>query len=166
MSGKTFITNGPSLTLSVDGQSLGSQVEISEGKSVNISSSWDAHCPISKVEILYNGRVVSAKHFSSGSKQGSIETDFETPSNGWIAARLSSNVRDRLFQPMFAHTSPINIYTGTDSIEKKEAARWFDASIESSLEWVGTKGKFYSDRQRKEVKDLFREGQKVYQSML
>ena len=166
VSGKTFITNGPSLTLSVDGQSLGSQVEISPGKSVNISSSWESHYPISKVEILYNGRVVSAKHFSSGSKKGSIETGLETPSNGWIAARLSSNVRDSFFQPIFAHTSPIYIYTGTDSIEKKEAARWFDASIESSLEWVGTKGKFYSDRQRKEVKDLFREGQKVYQSML
>ena len=90
----------------------------------------------------------------------------ETTSAGWIAARLSSRARDSFFQPVFAHTSPVYVNTGRDAPEKREAAKWFDTSIESSLKWVRTKGKFYSDKQRRDVENLFREGQEVYKSML
>ena len=38
--------------------------------------------------------------------------------------------------------------------------------IERSLGWVGNKGKFYTDSQRKEVLDLFKQGQAVYRAML
>ena len=55
---------------------------------------------------------------------------------------------------------------GLDGPEQKEAARWFDQAIERSLEWVRTKGKYYSDSQRREIVDLFRQGQQVYKAML
>ena len=94
------------------------------------------------------------------------ETDVTVASDGWVAARLSSDARDSFSQPVFAHTSPVYVKVGADSSEKKAAARWFDDSIERSLEWVGTKGKFYSDAQRREVADLFRRGQEVYRAIL
>ncbi len=85
--------------------------------------------------------------------------------DGWVAARLSSDARDSFYQPIFAHTSPVYVKTGQDSAEKKESARWFDDSIERSLEWVRARGRFYTDAQRQEVVDLFREGQQVYRAI-
>ena len=86
--------------------------------------------------------------------------------DGWIAARLSSDARDSYLQPIFAHTSPVYVKAGAESSERQDAARWFDDSIERSLGWVGTKGKFYTDSQRREVVDLFRQGQQFYRALL
>ena len=99
-------------------------------------------------------------------KAPGLQADVPADSDGWIAARLRSDVRDSYHQPIFAHTSPVYVKTGIDSTERSEAARGFDASIERDLEWVRTRGKFYNDKQRREIADLFREGQGVYRAML
>ena len=97
---------------------------------------------------------------------GNLKADICVPADGWIVARLSSSTRDSFSQPIFAHTSPVYIKTGLKSAEMKNAAAFFDQEIEDSLIWVGTKGKFYNNRHRKEVIDLFREGQQIYKSLL
>ena len=63
---------------------------------------------------------------------------------------------------MFAHTSPIYLKNGRYSSKRKQSAKWFDDRIEESKYWIGTKGKFYNDKQRREVMDLFNHAQAVY----
>ena len=164
--GRTFITNGPSLGLSVNGEGPGAEVEANPEDALPAVATWVSHYPISRAELLFNGSVVAAESFPAGSTEGRLEADVSVPSDGWLAARLSSSARDSYFQPVFAHTSPVYVTAGVDGPEKKAAAGWFDEAIERSLEWVRTKGKFYNDKQRREVADLFLEGQQVYRSML
>ncbi|MDP7579726.1 MAG: CehA/McbA family metallohydrolase [SAR202 cluster bacterium] len=164
--GATFITNGPALSLEVDGQLPGAEVNAKPGQNLSSIASWTSHYPISRAEILYNGSVVASNFYPSGTKMGNLKADICVPADGWIVARLSSSTRDSFSQPIFAHTSPVYIKTGLKSAEMKNAAAFFDQEIEDSLIWVGTKGKFYNNRHRKEVIDLFREGQQVYKSML
>ena len=95
-----------------------------------------------------------------------MSADLSVPNDGWVAARLFSNTRDSFEQPIWAHTSPVYLKTGAASPERAEAARWFDDHIDKSLDWVTKKGKFYTDSQRKEVLDLFKQGQAVYRAML
>ena len=164
--GKTFITNGPALHLTVDGLEPGSEMEVDPGQVLGTSVRWESHYPLKQVELVYNGTVVKAESFEEGSTAGLFEADISATSDGWIAARAASDTRDSFAQPVFAHTSPVYLRAGVDGPEKKEAARWFDREIEGSLEWVNTRGRFYTDGQRKEVADLFREGQNVYRSIL
>jgi hypothetical protein len=164
--GRTFITNGPALTLSVQDEEPGGEVESAAGRALSTLVTWKSHYPITRVEVLFNGSVVAQERFPQGSTEGRLEADVAAASDGWIAARLSSNARDSYSQPVFAHTSPVYVKTGAGGPEKRDAARWFDDSIERSLEWVGAKGKFYNDRQRREVVDLFRQGQQVYRAMI
>ena len=164
--GRTFITNGPALFLSVHGQEPGGQVEASAGEHLSALVRWQSHYPIKRVELIFNGSVVAHEAFEDGSTEGHLEAEVAAPSDGWIAARLSSDVRDSFAQPIFAHTSPVYVRVGLHGPEKRAAAVWFDTSIDRSLEWVGTKGRFYTDGQRQEIIDLFREGQKVYRAMI
>ena len=164
--GRTFITNGPAVFLSVQGQEPGGKVEARPGDRLSTHVTWKSHYPIKKVEIISNGQVVAHKAFDEGSTEGNLEADVTVPSDGWIAARLASDVRNSFAQPVFAHTSPVYVTTGVGGPEKRAAARWLDDSIETSLEWVRTKGRFYNDGQRQEVLDLFREGQQVYRKMI
>ena len=164
--GRTFITNGPALSLLVDGREPGGAVEASPGSRLSTLVNWKSHHLITRVEVLFNGHVVAQESYPEGSTGGHLEADVVASSDGWVAARLSSDARDSFLEPIFAHTSPVYVKCGLDSPEKKAAARAFDEAIERSLEWVGGKGKFYNDEQRREVVDLFRQGQQVYRAML
>ena len=127
--------------------------------------SWESHYRLKRVELVQNGTVIAAESFEDGSTAGRFEADVSAASDGWIAARAASDTRDSFAQPIFAHTSPVYLKAGVDGPEKKEAAGRFDDEIERSLEWVRARGRFYTDAQRREVIDLFREGQKVYRSI-
>ena len=116
--------------------------------------------------MVFNGRVAAAESFPDGCASGSLEADVPAASDGWIAARLWSRARDSFAQPVFAHTSPVYVVTGQAGPEKRAAAAYFDDGIERSIEWASSKGKFYTDNQRREVVDLFREGQQVYKRAL
>jgi len=164
--GKTFITNGPELSLTVEDHSLGDEIHTSVGTGLGTSVNWKSHYPVGRAEVLFNGSVVAQQSYPEGSTVGQLNVDVVVPSDGWIAARLSSDSRDSYAQPIFAHTSPVYVKCGVDGPEKKAAALGFDKAIGQSLDWVGTKGKFYSDNQRKEIVDLFQQGREVYRSML
>jgi len=164
--GKTFISNGPELSLSVQGEGPGSELATQPGQRLSTVVEWKSHYPIGRAEIVLNGKVVASREMHDGSTAGRLETDIEIPADAWIAARLSGDARDSFAQPVFAHTSPVYVTTGKASEERTEAALWFTDAIETSLAWVRTKGKYYNDGQRREIVDLFREGQQVYKNLL
>jgi len=163
--GRTFITNGPALHLTVQGQEPGSSLEASVDEELAALVSWQSHYAVHRVELLFNGNVVASRSFEQGSHEGTIESDVPATADGWLAARLFSDARDSFAQPVFAHTSPIYVTVGRTGEEKIAAARWLDQSIERSLEWVNKKGRFYNDSQRAEVVDLFREGRQVFRAI-
>ena len=163
--GRTFITNGPALFLSVEGKEPGGVISTRPGERLSVLATWQSHFPIKRVELLFNGDVAMREQFAEGSTHGHLEADLTVASDGWVAVRASSDVRDSFAQPVFAHTSPVYLETGLNGPESRAAGIWFDEAIERSLEWVRARGRFYSDNQRQEVVDLFREAQAVYRAM-
>jgi len=163
--GRTFITNGPAVFLSVQGQEPGGKVEARPSDRLSTIVTWKSHYPIKNVEIVSNGQVAARESFDEGSTQGQFEAEVVARSDGWIAARLGSDVRNSFAQPIFAHTSPVYVATGLAGPEKQAAAKQLDDDIETSLEWVQAKGRFYNDGQRQEVVDLFRAGQDIYRKL-
>ena len=164
--GRTFITNGAALFLRVDEQGPGDTVRCDAGDKVTVTASWQSHYAVERVDVIWNGKVVGSRTLAGNDAQaGALTFDFAVPSDGWLAARLSSHVRDSYFQPVFAHTSPVYVRAGRRSVEQAEAAAFFDRAIDDALGWVQTKGKYANATQRNEVLTLFKEGQAVYQGL-
>ena len=161
-----FITNGPALTLSVDGQGPGAEVETTSGRPLSVAVDWKSHYAVHRVEIVSNGAVAASESFREGSTAGRLAADVSADTDGWVAARVYSSSRDSFAQPVFAHTSPVYVNAGVAGPHRAAAARQFVAEIDDSLEVVSKKGKFYTDAQRKEVFGLFRQGQEIYRSMV
>ena len=165
--GKTFITNGPALYLSVSGEQPGAILCPERGARVPIHASWNSHHPITRIEIVLNGAVVVRQDFPEGRTRGVVESEIILESDGWIAARLGSSSRDSFNQPIWAHTSPVYIRgTEVQSPASKVSARFYDEQIDEGIKWVKTKGRFYNDSQRKEIVDLFRNGQDWYRRLI
>ncbi|MEZ4870264.1 MAG: CehA/McbA family metallohydrolase [Caldilineaceae bacterium] len=163
--GRTFITNGPALTLTVNEQLPGATVETQPGTQVTAQIEWQSHYAVQRVELIWNGQVIQAQHFPNGATTGRLAVDVPIPSDGWLAARVASQVRDSFWQPLYAHTSPVYVTTGLRPPERQAAATYFKQTIETALEWVHHQGKYQSAAQRNEVLALFKEGQAVYQQM-
>ena len=62
--GRSYITNGPVLELSVEGQPPGQVLDLRarQPKQVRAEVRWQAHLPIERVEIIMNGAVVAGEH--------------------------------------------------------------------------------------------------------
>ena len=164
--GRTFITNGPALSLSVNGLEPGSTVNITPGEVLQAEINWQSHYGVSRVELIQNGSTVATREFPKGSRKDSFTTDITANTDGWMAARLGSGARDSFGQAIWAHTSPVYINAeNVPSAERDRDARWLVNQIDESLSWISTGAKFYTDTQRKEVLDLFGNGRDVYVQM-
>ena len=167
--GNCFISNGPSLFLEINEKSMGSDVDISfqKNKKVNAKITWNSYYNIDQIELIFNGNIIENFLINDQQKKGIIDKEIIIPNDGWIAARIKSETRDSFFQPVWAHTSPIYISTGNDKIlERISSANHFIKKIDESLEWIDKKGKFYSNKQRKEILDLHREAKSLYKKLV
>jgi hypothetical protein len=164
--GKTFITNGPALYMTVAGEEPGATLEVEKGTRIPIHANWSSHYAVERVEIVMNGKVVARRDFPEGVKTGHLEAEIIAETDGWIGARLASGSRDSFNQPIWAHTSPVYLSeTGQQSEASIESAKYFTEQIGEGIKWVKTKGRFYTDVQRKEVVDLFKQGQDWYRNL-
>jgi len=165
--GRTFITNGPALLLTVDGEMPGARIDSPNGIPRKISGevSWHSHYPINHIELVHNGSVIQRKGPNKASQSGAWTFDIEIETDGWVAARAYGDARDSFAQAIYAHTSPVYIGTGRPNRIAQESAAFFVRSIDDSIDWVSRIGKFTKNEQREEVLHLFQEGRKVYAAL-
>jgi len=118
---------------------------------------------VDRIELIYNAAVVRRWDRPSGVASEAIREKFTAPTDGWIAARCYSHVRDSYAQEVFAHTSPIYLRSGIPNPVAKPDGAYFVDGIDVALEkWVGHKLRYGTDRQRDEVRDLFRRGRDFF----
>lgn len=159
--GRTFITNGPAVSLQVQGALPGDTLAVSPGGRVSALVEWESHYDVQRVELVWNGRVLASQCLPCGCTRGRFEADLPVLADGWFAARLASTTRDSFCQPIYAHTSPVYVDTGVAPAERVQAAAAFVRGIDDSLDLVQRQGRFHNEAQRREVRDLFRRGQQV-----
>ncbi|MEO2004627.1 MAG: CehA/McbA family metallohydrolase, partial [Candidatus Poribacteria bacterium] len=165
--GRTFITNGPALFLSVDGVAPGSELPSPvAGKRTPITVTWRSFHPLRQVEVVHNGRVVGAvKPHADGQRDASYSVDVALEGDGWVAARGYGDARDSFGHAVFAHTSPVYVGSGV-APRAAESAGYFVRALDEAVAWVATVGKFTGDAQREEVTELFLRGRAEYAALL
>ena len=153
--------------MTASGEEPGATLEVEKGARIPVHANWNSHHSVQRVEIVMNGNVVARRDFPEGVNSGHIEAEIIAESDGWIGARLGSGTRDSFNQPIWAHTSPVYVRgTGTQSEASKRSAKFYAAQIGEGINWVKTKGRFYNDSQRKEIVDLFKQGQDWYRKLV
>ena len=165
--GRTFITNGPALFLTVDGRIPGATLASPQGSRRKLSGqiSWLSHYPLNRVELVHNGEVVQAKECPGGERSGEWQFDVLVEGDGWLAARASGSARDSFNHAVYAHTSPIYIGTGRPAGTAPKSAAFFVRSLDDSLHSIKRSGRFTADSQRQEVVHLFEKGRGFYSSL-
>lgn len=125
-SGRTFVTNAPLLTFTLDGREIGDSIRLTGRRTLRARVSLKSNVPIDHLELVSNGTVVARL-------DGTADTTFNVPVHrtGWYVLRAYSD-KPRLpvldLYP-FASTSPIYVQVGSAPQRSAEDARYF-------LKWI------------------------------
>ena len=160
--GRTFITNGPALQLTLNGCPMGDTVECGSGAELEAEVTFSSFYPIERAELVVNGAVVERWEWPEGRREGALRHGFRAERDGWVAARLWGDSRDSFGQSIYAHSSPSYFRGGAPSAEREADANFFLRSIDESLKWIDSYGRYNNDQQREDVRELFRRGREAF----
>lgn len=166
--GRTFVTNGPLLKFTVNGEDIGSVISVKKGEKISINAKAFCEIPLTAVEIVINGQVMLHADNPDSLNEISIEDSIEISQGGWIALRATTGtVCDWMDNVPSAHTSPI--YLEVDGIAMspiKEDVQTVIGELEYYIQELPNRAKFDTDDQMLEVQRHISEGIKIYKELI
>jgi hypothetical protein len=143
--GHTFLSSGPLIRMSVDGQSVGDTLHLSgNGGTVEVSTSVESIFPVHSLQIIQEGRVVAETANPQGSRRLTLSAQVPVRSDTWLAARAGGPGytqaiahRDELGRGIMAHTSPIYITVRNEwRMHSPETAQYMLTLLHGGLEYI------------------------------
>ena len=157
--GRNFVTNGPMLFASVNGQQAGS-VFPAGTRELRVDVEAVSSGRLINADVIVDGEIVETFHASGDRSRLLGSALVKVQEGGWLAVRCfeehPSTVR-------FAHTSPF--YIGEEPRRDPEQLRFFQQWIEQLIERTSNdSNQSLTSEQRQELIDLFQEAATFYQS--
>ncbi len=131
--GRTFVTNAPLLSFTVEGRAPGDELALPAGLHRLKAQVWmRSAVPLDHVEVIGNGAVVATVPLSADRRAAEGVVDVTVDRSGWLVLRAWSD-RPRLpvldLYP-FASTSPVYVQVGAAPVRSPDDAaffvRWID----------------------------------------
>jgi hypothetical protein len=147
-SGRTFLSGGPLVTLSVDGHEPGGTVGLSGPGTVSVHAAVRSIFPLRSLEVVRNGEVVLRAE-ANGGRHAEISDELRIDGNSWIACRAFGvdYHLDEWGRRVFAHTSPVYVACGGDwTMTDPEGIRYIRTLVEGAREYVRHTAVRRSDR--------------------
>jgi hypothetical protein len=157
--GRTFMTSGPLLSLSVDGRDIGDTVRLAAGRdTVEVEARVDSIFPVNSLQVVVGGAVAAEATDANGAKHLVLKARVRIDRDTWIAARTGGSgyatnaLRHHIEPPpprekpidfskaIIAHTSPVYVTRGAswDAYDER-VARFLLRSIDGGLEHLRTR---------------------------
>jgi hypothetical protein len=153
--GRTLVTNGPWLTLTVDGHGPGTVLDRSPGDTLTVQ----IDCPGDAEVTLAGPDGVLA----TGPGAHTVELDGPL----WLAAVARGTGDDRLLdKSAFAHTSPVYVDVAGRRVAREPDARWCLAYLDTLAGFVAEHGQFSSPAQSADFTAVLDQARTFYQQII
>jgi hypothetical protein len=157
--GRTVSTNGPLISLAVEGRNIGDAIQLPRtGGGLHVETAAESCWPLGKLEVVYNGRVVASQEARRGARRLHLRERVAVPGSGWIAARCYGQP-DHPASYVAAHTSPVYVKCGDTRAFDGPAAEHMLALVEGGMEYLQTIATVFDEPSRRRMVKLFKEAQ-------
>jgi hypothetical protein len=185
--GRTFITNSPLLTFTVNGREAGSTLAVSSArdKVVRIHAKAESQLPYDRLEIVSNGSVIAEASPSGARHKAEIHLEHPLGASCWIAARatedqsryraldfqqvhnpqgtlLSSLYGTRRPEAVFAHSSPVYVVRDGRPVRSFDDAQYYIRYLDNSIRWLKENARFASPSDKQASIEAFERGRAIY----
>ncbi|MSQ93855.1 MAG: hypothetical protein EXR98_04780 [Gemmataceae bacterium] len=154
--GRCQATNGPLLTLTVDGHKIGDVIDLKDTKTVKIQASAIGRHPVQKLQLIQNGKVIKT-HLARIERPGQIQFTHEVrlDSPAWFAVRIESDAKNEFDRTLFAHTSPVYVSFKGKSVFDLESALALLKQVEEGQALIQTHGNFSNAAAAKKTRTIY-----------
>jgi hypothetical protein len=187
--GRTFVTNSPILTFTVNGQDPGATVRFDSRKNqiAQVHASAESQLPYDALEIVANGAVVAQATPSGPRHKAEIHLEYPMRQSSWLAARVSEDMNSyrrrgvnfstvhvtsgtrlsdyygtRRPETVFAHSSPVYCIRNEEPIRSSDDAEYYVRYIDNAIKWLETDAKFARPADKTASIQAFQQGRAVY----
>jgi len=188
--GRTFITNSPMLTLTINGRGPGSVLAVNSKKTLvlEIAASAASQLPYHHLEIVCNGQVIAEATPSGKLHTAEIRLEHPLTESCWIAARAFEDIRPyrarglnfstvhieegtlhgnyygtRRPETVFAHTSPVYVTRDGAPVRSWDDAQYYVRYMDRAIHWLKTEAKFASESDKRASIEAFLAGRAIYE---
>ena len=161
-SGRCVATNGPLLTLTVDGQEIGGAIGLERPRSLQIKATGVGRHDFQHLQLVRNGKVIKAQRAESkeGAYRAQLTHELRIDEPSWFAVRIDATSRNELDQKLFAHSAPVYIDLGGKRVFDLESVRALLKQLEEAKADIRAKGRFSNDAARNQVLDIYEQTRK------
>lgn len=188
--GRTFVTDSPLLSFTVNGREPGSTLTFKSPKDrvVQVHAVAESQLPYDRMEIVANGEPVAEATPSGPHHRAEIRLEYPVGRSCWLAARAYENTDKyrsqgvdfvkihadqgtlvsnyygtRRPEAVFAHSSPVYILRDNEPIRSWEDAQYYVRYLDNAIRWLETEAKFARPGDREASLEAFRRGRVVYE---
>jgi len=132
--GRAFVTNGPLIEFTVNGQDMGEVIQASADGPyrARIAAEITSRVPLARIELVANGRVIETREVSPSEQTVRVVTEAQVTRSTWFAVRVvgrpSRGTTDDHVPR--AHSGPVYVHIGGQPVMMKRdlevLVRWVD----------------------------------------
>src|SRR5262249_13234723 len=155
--GRCQATNGPLLSLTVDGKEVGETVRLDESRRVTVRATAVGRHDFQRLQLIHNGKVIDT---AAAKKQGDgyaalLTREVVLDGAGWFAVRIDTQTKNELGRVLYAHSSPVYVEFGGKRIFDPEAARGLLRQVEEAQADIRERGTFSTPEARDKILNLY-----------
>ena len=163
--GRTFVSNGPVLTFSIDEHEAGDEIALAPGDhALKAKIGLRTIVPIEKLEVVSNGAVVATIPITSGGTRADAEISLPVSRSAWYTLRAWSPTAAEPVLDIypFATTSPIYVTVGGRPVRSASDAAYFVRWIERVAAAAEAHSGWNDAREKAEVLDRLARAKAIF----
>ena len=167
--GRTFATNGPLLTFTVNGAMPGEDVRLPQnGGTVTLKGEVQSIVPLDKVMIMNNGEILKTVPLDETGSNAVFEITVDVDESGWYTLQAEGKRNTLPISDLYpqATTNAIRVYVGGDPIRNIESANYFVRWIERLIAMAEVHPGWRTTKEKDHVLGQFKQAQQVYKELM
>jgi len=170
---RTFVTSGPLLFLTVNGEDIGSKLDVAKGALLKVHARAVSRFPIGNLQIVSNGEVIASLRTEDA--EAELEAEVHAVESRWFVARCAPEgiyapikTAEEYYtaRPHIAHTSAIYVNVGGQPVRKRQAIETIIERMKRHAADIEARGNFAAEAQRQEAVGYVQDGIEQYTALL
>ncbi len=161
--GRSFATNGPILSLKVQGREPGDIIRLGAGNGrMEVEASAESLSPLSYLEVVASGKVIARAEAPSQTRALHLSVKLPLSESTWVVARVFEKNPETPPKTGFAHTSPVYIEVAGKPVLSSQAAAYYKANVDSIIGFTAASKLFKNEEDRRTALSIYRKARDIY----
>jgi hypothetical protein len=164
--GRSFVSNGPILELTVADKTLGETIVLPKPAKVKVRAKATSQFPLDKADLIYNGKTLAPLVPTKDKKTAEFEGEILFDRSGWVAFRAQGPGHPAAaLTSLYAHTSPIYVEIGKEKPRSRDDALFFLAWIDRLSLALRERNRIPNETLRRQVQQQLDAARAVYERL-